>query len=224
MKSRLKQIFLLFILAIVSFGTGLWVSAQEHSQNLVIIKYGLSEGATGFKESQTVNTGQMINNIPVDNLNHELVPVADIHYLVQEISPSGEKIGKEMDIVTNKLGVAPISLTDGTYLVSEQVNLAAGLKKAAAPVVIDLPTFDQLSTVYIYPKSSVVMASPPSSSSSSAPKYGEKITDTKGSFGRFGEESINIGLALGIIVVSLLLLVFKRREDKEQDDDSQAIK
>ena len=39
---------------------------------LIIVKYGLSPGATGFSENQTTNDGLQINNLPLDNLGNEL--------------------------------------------------------------------------------------------------------------------------------------------------------
>lgn len=136
---------------------------------LTIVKYGLSPGATSFSESQTTNDGLKINNLPLDNLGNELSVVSGIHYLVYEISPTGDgseltatnppqasyRILKEIaDLVTDSNGVASLSVNDGYYLIEEQSNPQKGLLKPALPLVVKLPV-SGLNNVYIYPKSSV---------------------------------------------------------------------
>lgn len=136
---------------------------------LTIVKYGLSPGATSFSESQTTNDGLKINNLPLDNLGNELSVVSGIHYLVYEISPTGDgseltatnppqasyRILKEIaDLVTDSNGVTSLSVSDGYYLIEEQSNPQKGLLKPALPLVVKLPV-SGLNNVYIYPKSSV---------------------------------------------------------------------
>lgn len=136
---------------------------------LTIVKYGLSPGATSFSESQTTNDGLKINNLPLDNLGNELSVVSGIHYLVYEISPTGDgseltatnppqssyRISKEIaDLVTDSNGVASLSVSEGYYLIEEQSKPQKGLLKPALPLVVKLPVTG-LDNVYIYPKSSV---------------------------------------------------------------------
>ena len=138
---------------------------------LIIVKYGLSPGATGFSENQTTNDGLQINNLPLDNLGNELSVLSGIHYLVYEISPTGDgselkatnpspssyTVLKEVaDLATDSNGVASLSVSDGYYLIEEQTNPQKGLLKAALPLVIKAP-ISGLNEVYIYPKSSVCL-------------------------------------------------------------------
>ena len=159
------------------------VSADStHTQTVTIVKYGLSPGATGFASSQTTNDGLEINNLPVDNLGHELSPMANISYQVQPVTkiagvtfdvknPATYSLtGSAKTITTNQSGEAILDLLDGTYIIKEEANPSAGLSHPAPPVAIDLPVLnaagtDVLSNVYIYPKSSVdpEEVTPPSS-------------------------------------------------------------
>ena len=149
------------------------LAAEEHTQTLEIVKYGLSPSAAGFVEEQTKNDGTPINNLPTDNNGNELVPVAGIHYIIQEIKPTSDKfvtdnpssdtydtVGNPYELVTDSEGIAKLSLPDGIYLLSEQANSEVGLDVPDKPVVIQLPQWNaddtaMLDTVYVYPKSSV---------------------------------------------------------------------
>ncbi|MDM5144047.1 hypothetical protein ICE98_01120 [Lactococcus lactis] len=99
---------------------------------LIIVKYGLIPGASGFSENQTTNDGLQINNLPLDNLGNELSVLSGIHYLVYEISPTGDgselkatnpppssyTVLKEIaDLVTDSNGVTSLSVSDGYYLI-----------------------------------------------------------------------------------------------------------
>lgn len=105
----------------------------------------------------------------MDNLGNELSVLSGIHYLVYEISPTGDgselkatnpspssyTVLKEVaDLATDSNGVASLSVSDGYYLIEEQTNPQKGLLKAALPLVIKAP-ISGLNEVYIYPKSSV---------------------------------------------------------------------
>lgn len=162
-------------LLVLLFGLGGQVRADVHTQALVVVKYGLSPGASSFIPSQTTNDGQKINGIPTDNLGNQLSPMAGIHYHVQQIIPTGSDdavatenpnpksyllLGSPIDMVTDENGVATTNLPDGEYLVTEQANPALDLSQASPPVVVrlHLPNASGTlvkDTVYLYPKSSV---------------------------------------------------------------------
>ena len=176
-----KKFIRILIILTVAFSTLLTfaqkTAAETHTQNLTIVKYGLSTGATGFSPDQSIDTGLQINGIPIDNLGNELSPLAGVHYLIQEVDPASQQtIEPATELITNSAGVASVTLPDGLYKVSEQANSQLGLTRPALPLLINLPMAG-LSTVYIYPKSSVDQPtekaqnpppSPPTSSSSSS--------------------------------------------------------
>lgn len=166
MKKRRLIKSLLFILLMIMSLSAYQTFADSR---LTIVKYGLSPGATGFSESQTTNNGLEINNLPLDNLGNELSVVADIHYLIYQIVPSGDgseltainppqssySVLKEVgDFVTDDNGEVSLSLADGYYLIEEQANSGQGLTRAAPALAVKFPVAG-LSHVYLYPKSSV---------------------------------------------------------------------
>lgn len=173
-KMKYSWMILLLFLGNVVF-TKNSLAEEVHTQQLVIVKYGLTAGATGFTPSQTTDDGQKINNLPIDNLGNQLSPMAGIHYIVQQFVPTGAArdvatenpnpstyrlVGSPQELVTDKNGMATTMLPDGDYLISEQPNPMLKLSQASPPVVVRLPLPDTTGietkdTVYLYPKSSV---------------------------------------------------------------------
>ena len=152
-----------FLIVTLLLFLGLVSQKAFADSRLIIVKYGLSPGATGFSENQTTNDGLQINNLPLDNLGNELSVLSGIHYLVYEISPTGDgselkatnpppssyTVLKEVaDLATDSNGVASLSVSDGYYLIEEQTNPQKGLLKAALPLVIKAPV-SGLNEVYI---------------------------------------------------------------------------
>lgn len=165
-KRRLLALIFFFSIILLRWNNAPIQAAERHSQNIIIVKYGLTSASHGFSTDQSFNTGLKINNIIIDNEGKELQPVADISYTVQQITekeglavmdPSSyTKVGNPIKLVTNKEGIASIRLGDGKYILTEQANSAAGLNIPQAPILLDLPTADRLEEIYIYPKSNLV--------------------------------------------------------------------
>lgn len=165
-KRRLLALIFFFSIILLRWNNAPIQAAERHSQNIIIVKYGLTSASHGFSTDQSFNTGLKINNIIIDNEGKELQPVADISYTVQQITekdglavmdPSSyTKVGNPIKLMTNKAGIASIRLGDGKYILTEQANSAAGLNIPQAPVLLDLPTADRLEEIYIYPKSNLV--------------------------------------------------------------------
>ncbi|WP_338999938.1 LPXTG cell wall anchor domain-containing protein [Lactococcus garvieae] len=169
MKKRRLLVLIFFFSIVLLRGNNAPIQAAErHSQNIIIVKYRLTSASQGFSSEQSFNTDLKINNIIIDNSGKELQPIADISYTVQQImekdalavaamDPSSYiKVGNPIKLLTNKEGIASIRLGDGKYILTEQVNRAAGLIDPQAPVLLDLPTADSLEEIYIYPKSSLI--------------------------------------------------------------------
>ncbi|WP_339007032.1 LPXTG cell wall anchor domain-containing protein [Lactococcus formosensis] len=167
MKKRpLLALIFFFSIVLLRWNNAPIQAAERHSQNIIIVKYGLTSSSRGFSTDQSFNTGLKINNIIIDNEGKELQPVADISYTVQQITEKDDlavmdpssytKMGNPIKLVTNKEGIASIRLGDGKYILTEQANNAAGLINPQAPVLLDLPTADSLEEIYIYPKSSLI--------------------------------------------------------------------
>ncbi|MFK4934861.1 LPXTG cell wall anchor domain-containing protein [Lactococcus garvieae] len=169
MKKRRLLVLIFFFSIVLLRGNNAPIQAVErHSQNIIIVKYGLTSASQGFSSEQSFNTGLKINNIIIDNTGKELQPISDISYMVQQImekdalavavmDPSSYiKVGNPKKLLTNKEGIASIRLEDGKYILTEQVNRAARLIEPQAPVLLDLPTADSLEEIYIYPKSSLI--------------------------------------------------------------------
>lgn len=165
-KRRLLALIFFFSIILLRWNNAPIQAVERHSQNIIIVKYGLTSASHGFSTDQSFNTGLKINNIIIDNEGKELQPVADISYTVQQITekdglavmdPSSyTKVGNPIKLMTNKEGIASIRLGDGKYILTEQANSAAGLNIPQAPVLLDLPTADRLEEIYIYPKSNLV--------------------------------------------------------------------
>ncbi|MFK4970911.1 LPXTG cell wall anchor domain-containing protein [Lactococcus garvieae] len=167
-KRRLLALIFFFSIVLLRGNNAPIQAAERHSQNIIIVKYGLTSASQGFSSEQSFNTGLKINNIIIDNTGKELQPIADISYTVQQImekdalavavmDPSSYiKVGTPIKLRTNKEGIASIRLEDGKYILTEQVNRAEGLIDPQAPVMLDLPTADSLEEIYIYPKSSLI--------------------------------------------------------------------
>ena len=165
-KRRLLALIFFFSIVLLRWNNAPIQAAERHSQNIIIVKYGLTSSSRGFSTDQSFNTGLKINNIIIDNEGKELQPVADISYTVQQITEKDDqavmdpssytKVGNPIKLVTNKEGIASIRLGDGKYILTEQANSAAGLSIPQAPVLLDLPTADSLEEIYIYPKSNLV--------------------------------------------------------------------
>lgn len=177
---KVKPINLFIVLLLFIGGlSATSVDADTHTQTLTIVKYGLSQNATGFQENQTINTGQEINHLPIyDNTGQELHVVSDISYEVQEVAANGADtidpkheetyhlVGKSQKITTDDTGQASLTLSDGVYLLTELANPQKGLTTPSEPVLIHLPAWDatsssDMSQLYVYPKSSVVSQTPP---------------------------------------------------------------
>lgn len=170
---KAKSIALALLLLVLSLLASP-VSA-EHTQTLVVYKYGLTPGATSFIESQTKADGTKINGIPVDNKGNQLKPMANISYVVSQIIPTGDDAAIATEnpdpasyqivkpwgtMTTDANGYAAMSLPDGEYLIQELKNPAVGLKDESPPAVVRLPlpgsSEDEVKdTVYMYPKSNV---------------------------------------------------------------------
>lgn len=165
-KRRLLALIFFFSIVLLRWNNAPIQAAERHSQNIIIVKYGLTSSSRGFSTDQSFNTGLKINNIIIDNEGKELQPIADISYTVQQITEKDDlavmdpssytKVGTPIKLVTNKEGIANIRLGDGKYILTEQANSAAGLINPQAPVLLDLPTADSLEEIYIYPKSSLI--------------------------------------------------------------------
>lgn len=177
--SIIKKQYLIFsLLLVLSVLLGTTVKADgqlgsTHTQDLVIVKYGLNKNSNSFSESQTTNTGEKINNIPIDNNGNQLKPLAGVQYSIQKIEPTDDgnkvnlsngstyrKVGSSQTIVTGADGVASLVLSDGFYIVSELANKSIRLTTPATPVLLRPPVVNEmnngyLDTVYIYPKSSI---------------------------------------------------------------------
>ena len=165
-KRRLLTLIFFFSIVLLRWNNAPIQAAERHSQNIIIVKYGLTSSSRGFSTDQSFNTGLKINNIIIDNEGKELQPVADISYTVQQITEKDDlavmdpssytKVGNPIKLVTNKEGIANTRLGDGKYILTEQANSAAGLINPQAPVLLDFPTADSLEEIYIYPKSSLI--------------------------------------------------------------------
>ncbi|MEY8514837.1 pilin N-terminal domain-containing protein [Lactococcus taiwanensis] len=236
-KMKYSWMILLFFLGNVVFiKNGL--AEEEHTQQLVIVKYGLTAGATGFIPSQTTDDGQKINNLPIDNLGNQLSPMAGIHYIVQQFVPTGAArdvatenpkpstyrlVGSPQELVTDKNGMATTMLPNGDYLISEQPNPMLKLSQASPPVVVRLPLPDTTGietkdTVYLYPKSSVDPAE--FITSLTKQKGSRKLKDTQIQQTNIFEKylpktGVKISILMGLLGFSLLLgdiiLMKKRR-------------
>lgn len=223
--------FLLGLLLLVMISMGMKVSAQEqlgstHTQELIIIKYGLSSGASGFSQTQTVNNGEEINGLPTDNNGNQLTPLSGIHYLIQKISPTTDgdaikltdgstyiNVGEATEIITNSSGIAQLELQDGFYIVTECANKAAGLSHPAQPILLRLPVVNDakngyLNQVYIYPKSSIDPSENIPSPPATIPKMQKNLPKT-------GESDVAglslLGLVLVILAVSAVIINLKLR-------------
>lgn len=146
---------------------------SDHTQTLNIIKYSFTNNNLSFTQDLKTNTKEKINNIPIEDYSSELIPLSEIHYTIQKITPKTDgnliKLNdpstytindKPVDLVTNKEGLASGTFTDGFYIVSEQPNINARLFNVAPPLLLRLPVENvakdnYLNEVYIYPKSSV---------------------------------------------------------------------
>lgn len=183
MKKGLRLIITFtFLFIIIFWATTRASTALAHSQEVVIVKYGLNSDSTTFEGNQTNNSGFKINNIVVDNFGEQLKLLSNISYQIKKVTPSGvgsiqasnsatyQIIGNPINIITNNQGVARINLSDGSYILSEQANASEGLLKPALPILLDLPTSDRLNEVYIYPKSSIVRAEGEPSMTKQQPK------------------------------------------------------
>lgn len=165
-KRRLLALIFFFSIVLLRWNNAPIQAAERHSQNIIIVKYGLTSTSHGFSTDQSFNNGLKINNIIIDNEGKELQPIADISYIVQQITEKDDlavmdpssytKVGNPIKLVTNKDGIANTRLGDGKYILTEQANNAAGLINPQAPVLLDLPTADSLEEIYIYPKSSLI--------------------------------------------------------------------
>lgn len=177
--SIIKKQYLIFsLLLVLSVLLGTTVKADgqlgsTHTQDLVIVKYGLNKNSNSFSESQTTNTGEKINNIPIDNNRNQLAPIAGVEYTLQKINPTRDdgdikisdlstynKVHSIQMIVTGQNGIASKNLVDGFYIVTELANGPLHLTTPAAPILLRLPVVNDmnngyLDTVYIYPKSSI---------------------------------------------------------------------
>ncbi|MCL2113404.1 MAG: pilin N-terminal domain-containing protein [Streptococcaceae bacterium] len=225
-----KVLFVFFILGMT--GLTLQVSAQgqlgsTHTQDLFIVKYGLPSGRNQFSQRQTTNTGEKINNIPVDNHDSELAPIAGIHYVIQKIIPTrdGDKIklsdknsysvsGKPLELVTNSAGIVSVNLSDGFYIVSEQANAQAHLSTPAHPILIRLPVENTakngyLNEVYIYPKSNIDPLE-----NTHKPKGTSKIP--KGNLPKTGDGSKLSISALGVGIIGITFMLMMGKISKER--------
>ncbi|MFC4652979.1 pilin N-terminal domain-containing protein [Lactococcus nasutitermitis] len=246
MMKKSVQVFsmLLFFIGVLSLT--FTVKADQHTQILTIVKYGLSKGATGFAPDQTIDTGEEINNMPVyDNTGKELKALANISYGIQKVVATGaqtvnlsnsatyQKEGDVQTITTNSQGTASLVLTDGYYIVSEESNAAAGLMKPEAPVLLSLPSWDTqsnsyLSTIYLYPKSSVdeekTSPTPPSKprpitpipKNKEKPKAKNPYQKILGKLPKTGTaQSISLVIG-GAILLFLAIFIKRRQKDKEE--------
>lgn len=195
------------------------VLAQESGYGITIQKYKLSEGV------------QLSTNVPVDGTKAEKViddkgnqldPLEGVSYEIVRVSPTeGTSEFRPVEgadafqtvITTNEDGTAHAdNLAAGTYRVSEKPTEI--MKNVMEPVIVELPlpqrTGEALSTVYLYPKSSVHVPglpetgspdSPGSPSSPSSPTSSKKGTSTR-------ERLPQTSGSLGTMQPLYLLLVF----------------
>ena len=167
----------IFVSIAVSFELSTVHADSPKKTTLTIVKYGLKSESSEFSSSQTINTGEPINNLPTDNHGNELEPLEGIHYKIQEVLPKDgnprsidkvhlnsatyTKVGSALDIVTDSDGIATLPVnSNGNFIISEIANTAAHLSHPAVPFLVELPVASidgsgNLSTVYIYPKSSI---------------------------------------------------------------------
>lgn len=176
----LKKYIKIFFYSVLflALTVGFKVEAQgqlgsTHTQNLIIVKYGLKKGVTKATQSQAINEEEKINNIPVESDESELAPVAGVQYCIQKIQPIGDanaikitdsttykELGCFSKITTNSEGLASMNLSDGFYIITELSDSEVQLFDPAKPILIRLPVVNNqkngyLNTVYIYPKSSI---------------------------------------------------------------------
>ncbi|GBG95957.1 LPXTG cell wall anchor domain-containing protein [Lactococcus termiticola] len=237
-KKYLHQLIMFFVLC-VSLGVASITQAATHTQTVTIVKYGLSNGATGFQESQTINTGEEINHLPVyDNTGKELRLIPGITYVIQEIRAAGsekidpnvastyQSVGAPSQILTDQNGQASLQLADGIYLVEEEANPSKGLLYPAKPLLIELPVWSEanhayLDTLTLYPKSSVE-AQPPSGGKTPQPQPNPKGEHEGGKNGTLNQLLPKTGGAAQIFWVlggflSLLFAVLLRRRKHQKN-------
>lgn len=235
--SIIKKQYLIFsLLLVLSVLLGTTVKADgqlgsTHTQDLVIVKYGLNKNSNSFSESQTTNTGEKINNIPIDNNGNQLKPLAGVQYSIQKIEPTDDgnkvnlsngstyrKVGSSQTIVTGADGVASLVLSDGFYIVSELANKSIRLTTPATPVLLRPPVVNELNngyldTVYIYPKSSIdpvkvtpvkVTPVPKKTRPGVLPKTGEQLNF----------DLTIVGLVALLIALSLMVVKVRKRGKK----------
>lgn len=173
-----KRCLIITFLLVLSTLSGMTAKADKqpgstHTQNLVIVKYGLNANSNAFSDNKTVNSDEKINNIPIDNNRNQLAPIAGVEYTLQKINPTRDdgdikisdlstydKVHSIQTIVTGQNGIASKNLVDGFYIVTEVANPTLHLTNPTAPFLLRLPVVNEarngyLDTVYIYPKSSI---------------------------------------------------------------------
>lgn len=230
--SIIKKQYLIFsLLLVLSVLLGTTVKADgqlgsTHTQDLVIVKYGLNKNSNSFSESQTTNTGEKINNIPIDNNRNQLAPIAGVEYTLQKINPTRDdgdikisdlstynKVHSIKMIVTGQNGIASKNLVDGFYIVTEVANPTLHLTNPTAPFLLRLPVVNEarngyLDTVYIYPKSSIDLEQeivvPNNTKQTVLPKTGDQSN----------MGIIVMGCITLLLMLSLLAKSFKGRGNK----------
>lgn len=166
MKNKiLKNIFfILLALFCFNFTSG---SAKDTDHELVIIKYGLNSKKQTAPQKQVTESSVKINNLPMDNPTADLSLLSGIHYQLQPIEASNQsvkisladdssyiKVGKSTDLITDDQGEASVQLTDGFYILTEEINAAEHLYSPAQPLLIEI-TQQTENPFFIYPRSSI---------------------------------------------------------------------
>lgn len=126
-----KRCLIITFLLVLSTLSGMTAKADKqpgstHTQNLVIVKYGLNANSNAFSDNKTVNSDEKINNIPIDNNRNQLAPIAGVEYTLQKINPTRDdgdikisdlstynKVHSIQTIVTGQNGIASKNLVDG---------------------------------------------------------------------------------------------------------------
>jgi LPXTG-motif cell wall-anchored protein len=219
-----KLIWLVMLLLALGGFASIAKADSTTTYNLTIQKYGLTPGATGFKNPPKW-TGQTINNLPVYDTNgNEVQALADISYVITNTA-TGAVVAT---ITTDSKGTATISLPMGTYSVQEEANPLQGLVTPAAAVIVSLPYSDsdnglsEDGSAVIYPKSSLEKQIPPSSSkpSTSTPPSTSKpalpkTSKPKGFLPQTGD-AVTALASVGVVLLMIVLFAWSRRQNEEE--------
>lgn len=223
-----KYLTVLFIF-LLSIACPLAAATTGHRQDLIIVKYGLS---TDLNQSTPDTNGNEVNNLPADNNSNQLIPIAGIHYQVQQIVPrqlglsisvgntaTYRLIGSPINLVTTTNGQAQTNLADGYYIVTEEANPTVGLLTPAAPLLLTLPATNRTQIgskgeVYIYPKSNINTKQNETSTNLMTSAHGAKNQKSAIKLPKTGSESSNFVCLVGFIFVLCAIFFAKTHRER----------